>query len=190
MTTQPDLEDAAERMAAIVDVIPDDALGRPTPCAAYSVGDLLDHVGGAAIAFAAAAKTPLGAPPPADAANLGAHWRTRITADVRALVDAWRESGAWQGMTGAGGIDLPGEVAGMVALDELIVHAWDLAVATGQPAAYDGPELPSVLATVQGFRPSGIEGLFGPEVAVPADAPLLDRILGVAGRDPGWEAPR
>ena len=29
-------------------------------------------------------------------------------------------------------------------------------------------------------------GLYGPEVAVPADAPTLDRILGLTGRDPAW----
>ncbi len=38
-------------------------------------------------------------------------------------------------MTKAGGVDLPGEVAGLVALDELVVHGWDVARATGQ--AYD-----------------------------------------------------
>jgi len=29
-------------------------------------------------------------------------------------------------------------------------------------------------------------GLFGPVIAVPADAPLLDRVIGAAGRDPHW----
>ena len=93
-------------------------------------------------------------------------------------------------MTGAGGVDLPGEVAGVVALDELVIHGWDLAKATGQPAGYDGPELDAVHEMVQQFRAGGIEGLFGPLVDVPDDAPLLDRILGLAGRDPDWQPPR
>ena len=29
-------------------------------------------------------------------------------------------------------------------------------------------------------------GMYGPEVAVPACAPTLDRILGLTGRDPAW----
>jgi hypothetical protein len=29
-------------------------------------------------------------------------------------------------------------------------------------------------------------GMYGPEIAVPVDAPTLDRILGLTGRDPAW----
>jgi uncharacterized protein (TIGR03086 family) len=178
-------------MADLVQGVPDDGLDRPTPCEQYTVGDLLDHVGGFALAFTAAAvKKPLEGGPSGDAANLSADWRTRIPRDLMALAEAWRDPDAWTGMTGAGGVDLPGEVAGAVALDELLIHGWDLAKATGQPADYAGPGLEAVHATVSQFRSSGIEGLFGPEVAVPDDAPLLDRILGLAGRDPGWRPPR
>ena len=92
-------------------------------------------------------------------------------------------------MTAAGGVDLPGEVAGVVALDELVIHGWDLAKATGQPAVYDGPELDAVHDLVQQFRDGGVEGIFGPPVDVPHDAAVLDRILGLAGRDPDWHAP-
>lgn len=86
-------------------------------------------------------------------------------------------------------MDLPGDVAGIVGLDELIIHGWDLAKAIGKPAEYDGPGLEEVLRLVTEFRAGGIEGLFGTEVPVPDDAPLLDRILGVSGRDPEWEPP-
>lgn len=178
-------------MAQLVEAVPPDALGGPTPCPDYTVGDLLDHISGGAVAFtAAAAKRPLDGGPSGDAANLGADWQARIPRDVLALAEAWREPAAWTGMTAAGGVDLPGEVAGVVALDEILIHGWDLAKATGQPAGYDGPGLEEVLGFVEQFGSSGTDGLFGPPVAVPDDAPVLDRILGLAGRDPGWTPPR
>jgi len=190
MSAHYDLTPAARRMAQFVDAVPDGFLGQPTPCEHYTVGDLLDHIAGAAVAFAAAAsKEPLAGGPAGDAANLGPDWRERIEGNLGILADAWSNPDAWTGMTCVGGVDLPGDVAGVVALDELIIHGWDLATATGQPAAYDGAELEAVHAMVQRFRSSGIDGLFGPVVAVPSDAPLLDRIVGLAGRQPGWLPP-
>src|SRR3954468_2831018 len=139
MSEHPDLRPAADRMIRIVGAIPDDALGAPTPCADYTVGDLLDHVAGLATAFRhAAEKDPLDAAAAGDAQNLAADWRTRIPADVDALARAWEKADAWDGMTRVGGVDLPGEVCGVVGLDELVLHGWDLARATGQAADYDG----------------------------------------------------
>jgi hypothetical protein len=46
-----------------------------------------------------------------------------------------------------------------------------------------------VYGFVKQFSSAGEEarkGMFGPEVVVPDDAPLLDRLLGLTGRDPGW----
>ena len=190
MTSPVDLAPAARRLAELVEEVPDEALDHPTPCEQYSVGDLLDHIAGFAVAFrAAAVKDPLDGAPSGDAGNLDPDWRTSIPRDLLALAGAWRDPDAWSGMTAAGGVDLPAEVAGVVALDELLIHGWDLAKATGRPSGYDGPGLEAVLATVQQFRGSGIEGIFGPQVAVADDAPVLDRILGLAGRDPDWQPP-
>jgi uncharacterized protein (TIGR03086 family) len=192
--TMLDLGPAAQRMADLVTHVPDEALERPTPCPAYSLGDLLDHVGGLARAFAAAAsKAGLGQDRPSgDASRLGDDWRTRIPTDLGALAEAWRSPTAWTGMTSAGGVELPGEVAGLVALDELVIHGWDVARASGQAYACDRPSLEACHGFVAQFSGPGQEasrgGLFGPVVPVPDDAPLLDRVIGMSGRDPHWSA--
>ena len=194
--TTADFEPATDQMAQLVQGVTDEMLDRPTPCPAYRLGDLLDHVGGFALAFVAAAKKDLGEDTPApqgasgDAARLTGDWRARITADLAALAAAWRDPAAWEGMTRAGGVDLPGEVAALVALDELVIHGWDVARASGQPFTVDDTLLGLVHDFVSQFQdPDARTGeLFGPEVPVPADAPLLDRVLGMTGRDPGWRA--
>jgi uncharacterized protein (TIGR03086 family) len=177
-----------------VEGVPEDRLDAPTPCGAYSVGDLLDHLGGTAVAFAhAAGKTlpPGGSQPPSgDAARLADDWRERIPKDLATLATAWRDPSAWTGQTTVGGVDLLGEVAGVVCLDELVIHAWDLARATDQPFDDDPASLEVVHGFVAGLAQPGNEqmrsGIFGPIVTVPDDASLLDRTLGLAGRDPGW----
>jgi uncharacterized protein (TIGR03086 family) len=187
-----DLAPATRTLTDLVQGVRSDQLADPTPCAAMSVGDLLDHVDGFSLAFAAAArKTPLpaGSGTSVDASNLGTDWQERIPDRLAELAEAWHDDAAWSGMTQAGGVDLPGEVAAAVALDEVIVHSWDLAVATGQP--YSCPD--ALVEAACGFvasaveqNPDGTPGLFGPPVPVAADAPMLHRLLGMAGRDPGW----
>ena len=188
------LEPAARRLADLVGGVPDGLLDAPTPCPAYTLGDLLDHVGGAALAFTGAAVKDTGDvtshAPSGDASRLGDDWRSRIPRDLLALAAAWRDPDAWTGMTKAGGVELPGEVAGLVALDEIVVHGWDVARATGQAYDCDTASLEAVLAFVSQFSEPGQEemraGLFGPVVEVPEDAPLLDRVIGLTGRDPAW----
>lgn len=190
MTTPVDLEPAAQRLAGIVSAIDLAQLSRPTPCADYTLADLLDHVGRFAHAFhGSAIKQPLDRAPVADGTNLYDDWQTRIPADLLATAAAWADPAAWEGMTAIGGVELPAEVCAMVGLDEMVVHGWDLAVATGQDPGYDGPGLEQLYPVIEGFAADGIEGLFGPAVPVPADAPLFDRLLGVSGRDPGWTPP-
>jgi len=186
-----DLTPATSRMAAIVDGIADDQLDAPTPCPGSSVAALLDHVGGLSQAFRAAAAKDLGpltsaAPVPA-ASNLAPDWRAQIPQHLEALAVAWRDPGAWEGMTAAGGVDLPGEVAGLVVIDELVVHAWDLAVATGQAYEPSDEQVEAAAAFAGSFEDADRDGsLFGPVVDVRADAAPLDRLLGLTGRDPGW----
>ena len=188
----PELTPATQAMAVLVADIGDDQLAAPTPCPGATVADLLDHVGGLCLAFTgAAAKDPAtgSQAPSADGSRLGADWRARIPERLDRLAAAWKDDGAWAGMTKAGGVDLPGEVAGRVAANEVVVHGWDLARATGHEYACEPGVLQAAYQFVQqavAQNPDGSEGLFGRPVSVPDDAPLLDRLIGLTGRDPAW----
>ena len=188
-----DLEPATRRMAEVVEAIPDDLLDGPTPCPAYTVGDLLEHVAGLTLAFTTAATKSTGGAttqaPSGDASRLADDWRTRIPRDLSTLAEAWRDPEAWTGMTQAGGVDLPGDVAGLVALDELVIHGWDLARAAGLAYECDPASLEAVHGFVAQFaspEERARNELFGAVVPVPDGAPLLDRVVGLAGRDPAW----
>ena len=191
MTDHPDLEAAARLTASIVTGVGDEQLDNPTPCTERNIEQLLAHIDGLSQAFAAAAAKNLGpltdtSPNPSEEI-LDDGWRTRVPAQLAALAEAWSDPSAWEGMTRAGGIDLPGAVAGLVALDEVAIHGWDLAVATGQPYEPDD----ATAAAVHGFlvesRKEPVpESLFGPVVDLSSDTPVFEQALGLSGRDPAW----
>jgi uncharacterized protein (TIGR03086 family) len=188
MTLFVDLAPAADRVVRLLDAITDDRLAAPTPCSETTVGDLLSHVLGLAEAFrGAAAKEPDPGPPPSAPPALDPHWRRLLPQRLDALVVAWRDPAAREGMAHAGGVEMPAAEMAVVALDELVLHGWDIARATGQ--VYDAD--PASVQACFGFvapavRPEGVPGLFGPPVPVPEDAPMLDRLVGLSGRDPSW----
>ena len=189
-----DLSPAARQMVAVLRGIDNDQLTARTPCEPSTIGDLVDHVDGLAQAFAAAAAKQTGAvtasPPAPDASRLGTDWRTRIPPRLDALAAAWTDPDAWQGMTEVGGVTLPGGIAGQVALNELVLHGWDIARASGQEYDIDPDTLhaswEAVSAMYPAHEPERRRGIFGPPVSVPDGAPLFHRLLGLSGRDPAW----
>jgi uncharacterized protein (TIGR03086 family) len=185
-----DLTPACERTADVLANVADEQLTEPTPCEKLRLRDLVAHVGGLALAFTAAARKEFGVltdTPPVDGVPLDDDWRSSYPARLAELAKAWRQPDAWQGMTRAGGVDFPGEVAGVVTLTEVVIHGWDVARATGQPYDCDPDTLQAVLAHVTQIAAEGpVEGLFGPAVPIPDDAPALDRAVALTGRDPAW----
>lgn len=184
-----DLGAAAERVARLAEGIADEQLGDPTPCPEYSVRELLAHLAGLSLAFRDAARKQFGpttaTPPGSSPPVLADDWRTSLPKALDELAAAWREPEAWQGDTQAGGVDLPAAVMGRVALDELLIHGWDLARASGQTYEVSEEELRVSEALLTPADDPG-EGFFGPVVAVRAGAPLLDRVIGLSGRRPDW----
>jgi uncharacterized protein (TIGR03086 family) len=184
-----DMTSACARTADVLAAVNDDQLDGKTPCERLSLAELVAHVGGLGAAFAEAAAKNLGEltdSPPGDAGyELDADWRSVYPVNLAGLAKAWRDPGAWEGMTRVGGVDLPGEVCGMVALTEVVVHGWDLAVATGQGYHVEHDVAEAVLAHLTTFTAGGpVEGLFGPAVDIGPEAATFDRALALSGRDP------
>ncbi len=183
-----------DRTRAVAAAVRDDQLDATTPMPGTSVRELLNHLLGLTVAFRDAARKidgPTTSTPPAKVTDpLPDDWRALLDAQLIELAEAWQDDSAWQGMTKAGGVDLPGEVGGLVALDEVLIHGWDLARATGQPYQPTDAEADAVLPIVtpdpEDPEGHGRAGLFGPVVKVPDDAPAFDRVLGLAGRNPAW----
>ncbi|MFF7858585.1 TIGR03086 family metal-binding protein [Streptomyces sp. NPDC007904] len=192
--TPLDLGPQARTVARLAERVTDEQLADATPCPDHAVRTLLGHLTGLAAAFRDAARKDLGATtdtsPDSAVPDVGPGWREELPKVLGELADAWRDPAAWTGTTRAGGVDLPGEVAGAVAVDELVIHGWDLARATGQDYTPD----PAALRMSYDFLAAAAEdpgrgGIFGPVVPVPPDAPLLDRAVGLSGRDPSWTRP-
>ncbi|MGI5424991.1 TIGR03086 family metal-binding protein [Streptomyces sp. CA-179760] len=193
-TPTPDLGPQAAAVARLAEGVTDEQLADPTPCPEYAVRHVLAHLAGLAVAFRDAGRKDLGVTtdtaPGSTLPELGPGWREELPKMLGEMAEAWRDPAAWTGMTRAGSVDMPGEIAGLVATDELVIHGWDLARATGQPYAPD----PAALQACHGFLEAAADDpdrgeIFGPVVRVEADAPLLARAVGLSGRDPEW-APR
>ena len=182
-----DLGHATDELAHVVSHVRDDDLDRPTPCADWTVRDLLGHLLGLSAHFAAVARhdAPARGGPPQD---LPADWKAELDSRLVDLGQAWRAPEAWEGEGSAGGVTMPNAQLGVVALEEVVLHGWDLAQAIGIGLAVRDEDLAVVADFVAGFEHAGQEaraGLYGPVVDAPG-ASELDRVLALAGRDPAW----
>jgi uncharacterized protein (TIGR03086 family) len=175
-----DLGPAAAEMSRLVSGIRDDQLGRPTPCSDWTVADLLAHVHQFATVFAQNARKEQTRPPE----GLGDDWRRQIADQLDDLADAWLQEPAWQGRVSAGGVEMDAADNAVVAIEELTVHGWDLARATGQHVRVDDARLDQVDRFFDLFG----QGPFGPPVRAPEGSTRLERTVARTGRDPSWEA--
>ena len=83
---------------------------------------------------------------------------------------------------------MSGEENAVVAIEELVVHGWDVARASGQefePAPETLGHVERFLDVFAGPIASG-RGPYGPAVTAGAGASRLDRYVAAAGRDPAW----
>lgn len=191
MNFHAQIADSAEEAARITAGVTPGQLTGPTPCPDYDTRALVNHlVAYTGIGMECRARRR---PHPEGLAERDFTADPRWAADYAEALDravaAWADPAAWEGDISMGGTAMPAEaVAGMLFL-ELVLHAWDLAKATGQEYRAGDATAKLLLAVVQGqaelYRQ--YKG-FGEPVEPPAGAGDLELALALSGRDPRWTA--
>ncbi|MFE5211173.1 TIGR03086 family metal-binding protein [Streptomyces sp. NPDC056600] len=173
-----------------------DAFDLPTPCPDMRTGALVNHL----IRFTGERAQAAGrkqSPSPGDEVaqdhdfTAEPDWAERYAAEAAAAAAVWSTPEAWTGETSlAGTARMPARFVGGIVLGEWLLHGWDLAVATGRKPTVDEELAAALYEDIAGKADMArTYGVFGPEVAVEPTAPLFDRALGLAGRDPAWRRP-
>ena len=81
--------------------------------------------------------------------------------------------------------EMPAGVAINIAIFDVATHTWDLAKSTGQQMQLDPEVLAAAYELAQAMMPGmRANGVVGEEVIVAVDAPMEDRLAGLAGRTP------
>ena len=178
------LEQAWEQGGKLVVAFGPSDMEAATPCAGSDVRTVVNHVLGEALMMTEANRGLTGSNERGDLIGRGdacSVWET-IGHDN---VVSWREGGLEGDRSYVYGT-FPASVGVVINLGEVLVHNWDLAMATRQPYELD-PELSATVFGLYSAMPLErlrSDGVFGAEVPVPADAPMADRLLGLLGRRP------
>jgi uncharacterized protein (TIGR03086 family) len=158
-----------------------DLLDRPTPCAGWSLADLLAHMEDALDAFTEAAGGAVQVHVPPGAAGRV----SMIQEKACALLGAW--SGPAPGdvviTDGNGGLDLDSPLLVATAALEVTVHGWDVGQSTGGQAAVPDDLARALLPVAHAVVRSTDRGVrFAPHVETDAEAPYGVRLLAFLGR--------
>jgi uncharacterized protein (TIGR03086 family) len=167
--------------------------GDPSPCSEFTVGKVIDHIGfGLLLAERAGLRQEWDADWKADgqAPFLIGHpeseWAELITEQAKRTAAAWSDPTAWDGETSFGA-PMPAAAVGSMMTAEMVLHGWDVAVATGQRVDVDAGLAQEVLSGAEALAPMGRDGgWYAPGVDVADDASTLDKALATSGRDPRW----
>ena len=163
-------------------------LDMATPCAGWTVYELLRHQVEITLAFTAAIRHAAVEEPASDDLVIA----YRVATD--AATEAFRADGVLDRKAEfPGGYGLrPGRdlVAGHFV--DSITHAWDLSRAIGIDSTLDTGMATAAYRMARHYPTTpdvrGPGGAFAMPVAVPEDAPITDRLVGLLGRSPHWPA--
>ncbi|MFT2019760.1 TIGR03086 family metal-binding protein [Streptomyces sp. 796.1] len=167
---------------------------RPTPCAGWTLRDLVAHMAGQHHGFAAAATgggADLAVWHPTD---LGADPQAAYGVAADAVLDAFARPGVLHTEFDLPEIStsrrFPASIAISFHLLDYVVHGWDVAKTLGVPLELDQEVVETASAIAlrvpDDERRLGPDALFQPALPARSGAPALDLVLTSLGRSPQW----
>lgn len=169
-------------MALVAAVRPED-LALPTPCAGWTVRQLLDHMVWENLMTASVAEGTPRTDHGAD--HLGDDHLAAFGDAARAALAAFTADGMLHRTYGP--YKAPGAMLVQQVVVELLAHGWDLARATGAPTVLAPEVAEETLAAalrIYGAAPRTAGSSFAPVRPTPPGASAADRLAAFLGRDP------
>ncbi|MCP3816871.1 TIGR03086 family metal-binding protein [Streptomyces sp. A3M-1-3] len=175
------IDELAAALADAARAVRPEQLESRTPCDQFTVAELLGHLSGVLAGSERAARNlPQTAEAPEATPNAVADQAAKTAA-------AWADPAAYQGMTEFGPGEMPAQAAAAITLQELALHGWDLARATGRDFAVSEEAAQAVLGVVgQIAEQARGTGAYGPALEAPADAGAFAQALAASGRAAHW----
>lgn len=168
---------------AVIAAIAPEQMGLTTPCVEWTVSELIDHIVTGNLNVAARVNgTPRSDP---DRHDLGPDPVVAYRTSIGRLTTAFARDGALTTQHDSPFGQVPGAVLASLRGCEILVHAWDLAHATGQRTDFD-PEL--VAQAARFFTSAPVprfpDGPFADAQPEPVDGTAADRLAAFLGRRP------
>ncbi|MCC5950668.1 MAG: TIGR03086 family protein [Acidimicrobiia bacterium] len=200
---RPHFERSAAQAADVMSQVRPDQLDGPTPCDAMSVRDLLAHLVMVARRLGCAARGDAIENWPVEDTDV-AHdqWAATMADAAAGSLAEWTDEAVLDRQLVLPWDTMSGREAVAIYLNEVVVHTWDLARATGIEVTWDDEvvavaeaalhsQLPvadrvEFWAQIQAELPPEVpwEDPFASAIEVPDDAPAIDRLVAWAGRTP------
>ena len=168
---------AQDAFGVVLAGVTDADLDRPTPCAGWDVRQLLEHVVAGNWLSAGRADERFDT-------GCAAAFVTSYAASVEPARQAFDAPGALEREFPVRRRTIPGPTFVALRTIDLLVHAWDLARATGQPTDLDADVVAHCDAFVATVMTPEFRGRhFGPARPAPPGATAADRLAASLGRD-------
>jgi uncharacterized protein (TIGR03086 family) len=181
-------ERTARRIGGVVSAVRPGQLHDPTPCTEWDVEALLDHIVATVRAYTMIAEEGAIDYDRMRVPDLAARFASAYDEAVAAAMVAWRRPGVLDEPCRHRLGPMPRRDALAFHHADLLLHGWDLCVATGQDATIDPDAAAVALTALTTTTPIPGElrdaGVYGRERDVDARAGVADRLLALSGRSP------